>query len=243
VAFNPGETHLAAGDDNGFVHVWDIRTGEVFNRRISPYETYDLSYSPDGRRLAVAVPGGFLRVLEAATLEDVLVLDAQLTVVTAVAFSPDGQHLASSGLDKIVRVWDMRDQKERPLPGHEAGVNSVAYHPNGNSLATAGEDGLVILWDVAAGKEVRRIPAHRDALQSVRFSRDGRRLATASRDGTVKCWDARAGLLLCVLRAHQKGARAVAFHPDGTKLASAGADGSVKIWAVPPSREPLDSTR
>jgi len=201
-----------------------------------------LSYSPDGRHVAVAVPGGFLPILDAATGKDVLVLDGQLTNITTVAFSPDGQYLAC-GFDKIVRIWDMRARKARLLLGHEAGVNSLAYHPDGKSLATASEDGLVILWDMATDKVVRRIRAHRDAVYSVQFSRDGRRLATASRDGTVKCWDARAGLLLCLLRAHQKGAKAVAFHPDGTKLASAGADGSVKIWAVPPSREPPDSTR
>src|SRR5262249_47137637 len=66
VAFSLDGIHLAACDYQSFVHVWDTRTGqEVFQRRVSLYDLPELSYSPDGRRLAVVGPGGLLPILDA----------------------------------------------------------------------------------------------------------------------------------------------------------------------------------
>ena len=108
--------------------------------------------------------------------------------VLSVAFSPDGQTLASGGL-KDIRLWNLATGKElRTIWGHRDAVLSVAFSPDGQTLASGSLDETIKLWNLATGKELRTLSGHTSLVDSVAFSPDGQTLASGSSDNTIKLW-------------------------------------------------------
>jgi hypothetical protein len=162
------------------------------------------------------------------TGQELRTLHGHMSGVSSVAFTPDGQVLASaSGFE--VKLWDVRTGQElRTLRGHTGSVTSVAFAADGQVLASASRF-EVKLWDVRTGQELRtqRLRGHTKDVTRVAISADVQVLASASADMTVKLWDARTGQELRTLRGHMG---SMAFTPDGQVLASASGNGTVKLW-------------
>jgi len=109
--------------------------------------------------------------------------------VKGVAFSPDGQRLATASWDGTAKVWDTESGNELlTLRGHSLAVNGVAFSPDGKRLATASYDQTAKVWDAASGQELLTLKGHDSFVKSVAWSPDGKRLATASDDGTVQVY-------------------------------------------------------
>jgi WD40 repeat protein/serine/threonine protein kinase len=241
-----GKRLVSAGgrpeDQTGFVKVWDFSTGqEVFHLDDIDTAVYCVQFSPDGRRLATAGFNSAVKVWDAQTGRQQLILGNQ--GYTDVAFSPDGRRLAAVGglfavrPDREVEVWDVETgQKIHSLHGHVGALRCVTFSPDGRRLASAGLDQSIKLWDVATGQEVLTLRGHIDNVFCVAFSPDGHQLASASTDKTVRIWDAtpaetEPGPEYRTLRGHDGAVTDVAFHPtDGQFLASAGTDGMVRLW-------------
>ena len=159
VAWTPGM--LVATSETGCVLRWrDPETADGGDPRADPAEPMDLvalealrspgalhaSFSPDGRRLAVAGRGGAVRLWDpwAGTLEAVLDGHADASVVTA--WAPDGTRFATGAKDGTCRIWDApRRATEAVLQTGSAEVRAVAWHPGGRLLATKLLD-AVVLW-------------------------------------------------------------------------------------------------
>ncbi len=148
--------------------------------------------------------------------------------VISVAFSPDGETIASASLDRTVKLWDRQGKLLNTLEGHGDSVISVAFSPDGETIASASDDRTVKLWD-RQGKLLNTLEGHGSSVWSVAFSPDGETIASASLDRTVKLWD-RQGKLLNTLEGHGNWVISVAFSPDGETIASASSDRTVKLW-------------
>ena len=134
--------------------------------------------------------------------------------VEAVAFSPDGNTLASAGWGNAVQLWNAETGQFKISLDHSKYVVSVAFAPDGKTIT----DGYR-LWDANTGQEKATLD-HSRGVTSVAFSPNGTTIAGASSNGTVQLWDANTGQSQAILEAHGDGVYSVAFAPDGKTLAS-----------------------
>jgi WD40 repeat protein len=165
--------------------------------------------------------------------------------VLCAALSRDGHMLATGGMDKAVRRWDVDTGQElgfvpppeRPEknPEHRGPVECVAFDPEGRTLATGGWDGNVMRWDARTGRWLATLGGHGARVCSVTFSPDGQTLASASFRGEVRLWDAQTGRVQGAWRPAEMGdAYSVAFRRDGRTLAAGGWGNRVFLFDVGP---------
>jgi WD40 repeat protein/serine/threonine protein kinase len=149
--------------------------------------------------------------------------------VSSLAFSSDGEKIASGSHDKTVKIWNARNGQELfTLRGHTDVVNSVAFSPDSKQLATASQE--VKVWHAGTGREILTFPTDSP---SVAFSPDGKRIASGSR-----VYDAKTGKELRGTGLHKLTINSVAFSPDGRRVASASM-GGVKVSDATTGRELL----
>jgi WD40 repeat protein/serine/threonine protein kinase len=153
-----------------------------------------------------------------------------------VAFSPDGQVIASAGDKGEIVIWDASGQRITSLRGHTEDVTAVAFSPDGKLLASAAKDNVVRLWDWHAGRESAALPSeHKQPPLCLGFSPDGGSLASTGMDAAVIVWDIKTGQKRLGLRLPNASRSkvygvAIAFHPHDDVLATAGTDQKLWLW-------------
>lgn len=151
----------------------------------------------------------------------------------SLAYSPNGQLIATGGDDHKVKIWDTRSWFcFVTFSEHRGPVTAVAFVPNGLSVVSSSLDGTVRAFDLIRYRNYRTLqPPSPTQLSCVAVDSAGEIVAAASLETfEIYVWSLQTGKLLDVLGGHEGPICALAFAPASQLLASASWDKTVRLW-------------
>ena len=192
-AFSADGKMLAAGGEDGLVHVWNLTDSKKVGHRFTVKGHNDwmraLAFSPDGKMLASGSQGRTLCLWRVADGALLFKSTAHKPMVNALAFSPDGKILASGNYELF--LWDTATGTQLRTTPREltAGISALVFSPDGNTLVAGNWNGILELWDVRTGGLLSTHTGHTVAIDILKFSTDSRTLISAGFWGTILLWD------------------------------------------------------
>ncbi|XP_011500808.1 PREDICTED: notchless protein homolog 1 [Ceratosolen solmsi marchali] len=163
-------------------------------------------------------------------------LEGHREAVVSVAFSPNGEVLASGSGDTTVRLWDIHTQTPKLVcEGHRHWVLCLAWSPCGTKVASACKNGRIILWDSDTGKQLSKdMVGHKMWITSLSWepyhrNSECRKLVSACKDTDLRIWDTKLSKTLLVLAGHTQCVTSVKWGGRGL-IYSGSQDRTIKVW-------------
>ncbi len=220
---------------------WDFlwRHGQVPHRLIanSPQPIYFVCPSPDERYLAATGKDAVIRIYDSASSKLVFSIQTGQLEANGLAFSPNGDTLASAGDDGTIALWRIdwkrgEAQHIRSIKAHPFQVFNILYTPDGRTLISAGRDTVIRLRNAATGKSAGALEGHGDTAGSIALEPGGKWLATAASDGEVIEWDLASHKIIHRIHVGVP-LLCIAFSSDGRLFAAGTSEGDIRIWRTP----------
>ncbi|CAE6433282.1 unnamed protein product [Rhizoctonia solani] len=184
----------------------------------SPVQFSSLAVDPSGEVVAAGSTDSFEVFMWSVQTGKLLdILTGHEGPISALAFSPTGNQLASASWDKSVRIWEVYGRSRAVEPfqlGSEA--LAVAFRPDGRELVATSLDGQVFFWDVGEGKQTNVIEGRRDiaggrkagdrttaansssgkSFNSVAYTADGKCIIAGGNSKYVVMYDVQEGVMV-----------------------------------------------
>jgi WD40 repeat protein/predicted Ser/Thr protein kinase len=234
--FSPDSRALVTGNSVGRLQVIDLASGNKnFDiPKAHPEAITSVAWSPNSSIIASGSGflGGPIRLWDAATGNDIGMLEGHTSWISELVFSEDGLLLYSASGDQTIRIWDVEQQRcLTTLRGSSDEVYGLALSPDGTTLASACKDGVVAFWEARPRpeEEQHRLITLGQSGQPA-FAPDSRVLAVP-RNGTVSLFD------LATLREVEQlpllgsDVWMVAYSRDGTLLIGGSQSGKTRVWS------------
>jgi WD40 repeat protein len=229
--YAPDKTELYGVAPEGDVVIFNVETGAPLNR-VAGIDRYlgVATFDALNGWLALGSEDGNVRVWDMLERTALATIPAHTAALTALAFSEDGERLASISADGRVKVWNWR---ERTLVFEDTSGQAqplrLAYSPAGDQIAV-GTAFTALMWG-GDGALQHSIAVEGDGVtQVLKFSPDGRFLLGGSRSGGIFLWDAASGEQRARLPDLEGGRLSAVFAPDTSVLMTSTVGEPVSLW-------------
>jgi WD40 repeat protein len=228
---------IAAGSDDGTVHVWDIATLErqaIFEGHL--YAVGTVVFNAEGSQLASGDTSGVVRFWNIETLTEFTTLEslgAPYSMGDQLLFSSTGNFARVGYCDSVELITFELSTTRREIEGFMCPSQALTFEDNGDSIVALSNLGIAYTWNLETqdmGRSSINGTLSEDADEVT--SPDGTLIATGGNDAIVRLLDAETGAELALLRGHIRAVEGVAFSPDGRLLASGSLDRTLQVWDV-----------
>lgn len=192
LAWSPDRTLLAAAAVGGPITVFEAATGTVRQTWSGHgFGTAALSWRPGDNALVASVgQDGKAKLWQVGAAEPLQVMPGGASWVERVAWSPNGQYLATAAGKKL-RVWNAQGELVREYPDHPSTISDLQWRPGTQELASSAY-GCVQVWKPESSEPLRRLE-WKGSVLTLAWSPNGRYLATGDQDATVHFWVLKTG--------------------------------------------------
>ncbi len=192
-----------------------------------------MAMSCDSQCIASGSADNTIKMWDAGTGQCLHTLCNHKGPVRCVAFSNDGNFLASSSTDKSIIMWlltgDATPIVLRTLWGHTQLVQAVKFSPDGSKIASASWDGTGAIWSVQSGEKLLTLDGHEDVVRCIAWSSDSKLVASGGDDENLRVWDAATGRQVSEPMRHGSDVMCVAFGNRTKILVSGSRDKTVIV--------------
>lgn len=248
LAFSPDGSQLAvsggAPSEYGEIQIWNPATRSIVRSiRTTEDVVYGISWSPDGKRVAVGCTDKMVRAFSVADGLEVMKCDNHIDWVFGTAWNLAGDRLASAGRDRALKLIDVGSGRLIDDINRQGDpLLSLARHPRENVLVCGTDKGELRIYKMeprggrlAEGDDkensfVRQLERLPGALQALAWSEDGRLIAAGSADGELQVFNAADGKREARQKWTGGSVFSLAFQPGSQVLAAGGFDGRIRLF-------------
>ncbi len=244
IHFSPDGSKLAVSTSIG-IWFYDPQTGKELEllRRSHIARPYIFAFSPDGKTIASTSWGkpkrtsgrgiNGVEVWDVSTGEDKTILIGHRMRVNSIAYSPDGESIATGGwhYDNTVRLWHAQTGQNISTSRMQTKWGTfVIFSPDGTTYAAAGDDNLVHLWNGKTGEHKITLTGHTKHVFAAAYSPDSKTIATSTYDETIRLWDTLTGTHKTILTSNKESISSIGYSPDGNTIVCGTFNGNVQLW-------------
>ncbi|MDY7006002.1 MAG: GUN4 domain-containing protein [Cyanobacteriota bacterium] len=244
VKFSPNGKHLATAGKEGIIRLWNLQGQQINQFKSNQGAVNQIRFSPDGKYFATVAENGVQlwnisrQTRSRSGTSSLKQRNIHSSWKTTVSFTRDGECIAVSVRENIVRLWKGLKRQPTELKANyieEFALTDVKMSWSGKYLLCISKKGIVRLWDFPK-RQLFDWETEQTEIKNICFSPNDRYIATAGADGITKIWEL-SGKLLTQFHADRNSVKALSFTSDGKQIATVGADGTIRTWNIFPKQQ------